>query len=141
MNTPRSAGRRRLAGFTLVECAIACAIAGLLAATALPSLQAQQLRTARIDAVAALARVQAEQEKHRGLHGLYAHDLATLRGVSAASPQGRYTLVLTNTGADSYRATASAIGVQQADSACPTLTLEVTSGFPRHGPTAACWNR
>lgn len=120
---------------------MACAIAGVLAATALPSLQGHQLRAARIDAVAALVRIQAEQEKHRDHHGLYAHDLTALRGVSTTSAQGRYTVVLTNTGAESYRATAHAIGVQLADSACATLTLEVTSGFPRHGPTAACWNR
>lgn len=132
---------RRHAGFTLVECATACAIAGVLAATAIPSWQDHQLRMARIDAVAALTRVQTEQEKHRNLHGLYAGDLSALRGVGAASPQGRYTLVLTTTGADSYRATATATGVQLQDRACPALTLHVNSGFPKHGPNAACWNQ
>lgn len=132
---------RRHAGFTLVECAAVCAIVGVLAATAIPSLQGHRLRMARIDAVAALNRVQAEQEKHRGLHGIYASDLAALRGVTTTSAQGRYTLVLTNTGADSYRATATAAGVQLQDRACPTLTLEVNSGFAGHGPNGTCWNR
>ena len=141
MNAPTLPARRRQAGFTLVECACACAIAGVLAATALRSLQAHQLRAARIDAIAALTRVQAEQEKHRQLHGLYANELSALHGVSSTSEQGRYTVVLTRNGGDSYRATASAAGVQLADGACPALTLDVTSGFPRNGPTAACWNR
>ncbi|HZF80714.1 MAG TPA: type IV pilin protein [Rubrivivax sp.] len=141
MNSTRPRPCRSHAGFTLVECATACAVAGLLAASALPSLQGHQLRAARIDAVAALTRVQAEQEKHRELHGLYASDLAVLRGVAPTSAQGRYTLALEKTGADTYRATATAAGVQVKDQACPALTLEVNSGFPRHGPSAACWNR
>ena len=141
MNIRPPRQRKPQAGFTLVECATACAIAGLLAATALPSYQGHQLRAARIDAVAALTRVQAEQDKHREQHGLYASDLLALRGVSVVSPQGRYTLVLTSTGADSYRATATATGAQLQDRACPTLTLEVNSGFPKHGPDAACWNK
>lgn len=131
----------RQAGFTLVECATACAIAGVLAATAIPALQGHQLRMARIDAVAALTRVQAEQEKHRQLHGWYAGDLAALRGVAATSPQGRYTLTLSSSGADSYRATATASGRQLQDRPCPALTLDVNSGFPKQGPSAACWNR
>ena len=133
-------GRRQRA-FTLVECASACAIVGVLAATAIPVLQGQQLRMARIDAVAALTRVQVEQENHRNLHGLYASELSALRGVAAISPQGRYTLVLASTGPESYRATAQASGVQLQDRPCPALTLDVNAGFPRHGPSAACWNR
>jgi type IV pilus assembly protein PilE len=141
MKTTSPRPRKRDAGFTLVECATACAIAGVLAATALPSFQGHQLRMARIDAVAALTRVQAEQDKYREQHGLYASDLLALRGVTTVSAQGRYTLVLTSTGVDSYRATATATGVQLQDRACPALTLEVHSGFPKRGPDAACWNQ
>ena len=139
MDSPLRAACRRT-GFTLVECATACAIVAILAAVAVPSFQRQQLRMVRIDAVAALMRVQAEQEKHREAHGLYAHELSALRGVTVASPQGHYTLTLAGTGAQSYRATATASGRQAQDSACPALTLEVNSGFPQQGPNAGCWN-
>ena len=60
----RPAGR----GFTLVECAVVCAIVGILGAVALPSLRGHELRSARIDAVDALTRLQAAQEQHRLAH-------------------------------------------------------------------------
>ena len=130
----------RRTGFTLVECVTVCAVVGVLAAVAVPSYRGYQLRMGRIDAVAALTRVQAEQEKHRELHGLYAHELAALRGVLQTSPQRRYTLALAVTGPQGYRASATASGPQSQDTGCPTLTLEVNAGFPQHGPNAACWN-
>lgn len=128
-------------GFTLVESATVCALIGVLTAAAIPSFQGHQLRMARLDAVQALTRVQAAQEQHRALHGLYASDLSALRGVPATSPQGRYTIVLSSSGGESYRATASASGVQLQDRACPALTLDVAAGFTNSGPSPACWNR
>lgn len=128
-------------GFTLVECAVVCAIAGILAALAVPAFQGHQRRMARIDAVAALTRVQVEQEKHRDLHGLYAVHISALRGVGATSPQGYYRLALSSAGGESYRATATASGAQAQDAACLALTLDVASGFAAQGPSTACWNR
>lgn len=133
--------RRTAQGFTLVECAVVCAVVGVLSAIALPSMRGHALRAARIDAVDALTRLQASQEQHRMLHGLYASDLRALRGVGTTSRQGRYTLQLINTGADGYRASAVATGVQTADTACPALTLEVARGFAEPGPSGQCWNR
>lgn len=131
----------RQAGFTLADCAIGCAIVGVFASLALPSFGESRLRAGRLDAVAALTRVQAAQEQHRALHGLYAGDIGALRGASAASTQGRYTIVLQPLGADAYRATAQATGEQGADRRCATLTLDVRAGFPTTGPSAACWMR
>ncbi len=128
-------------GFTLVECAVVCAVVGVLGAIALPSLRGHELRAARIDAVDALTRLQAAQEQHRLLHGLYASDLQALRGVGTSSRQGRYALQLVNTGPDGYRANAVAVGVQTGDTACPTLTLDVAQGFAEPGPSGRCWNR
>jgi type IV pilus assembly protein PilE len=128
-------------GFTLVECATVCAMAGVLVAIALPAYQGEARRAARLDAVQALTRVQLAQESHRAAHGLYASQLTALRGVAPTSDQGRYTLTLENTGPETYRATAQSRGVQVQDTACPALTLEVNSGFATFGPSAACWNR
>jgi prepilin-type N-terminal cleavage/methylation domain-containing protein len=128
-------------GFTLVECATVCAMAGVLAAIALPAYQGEARRAARLDAVQALTRLQMEQESHRANHGLYASQLSALRGVAPVSEQGRYTLTLENTGPEAYRATAQARGVQVRDTACPALTLDVNAGFATFGPNAPCWNR
>ena len=128
-------------GFTLIECAVVCAVVGIVSAIALPSLRGHELRSARVDAVAALTRLQFAQEQHRALHGLYASELSALRGVGAASAQGRYAIDLASTGPDGYRATARAQGVQLHDRGCPALTLEVAGGFAQPGPSAQCWNR
>lgn len=126
---------------TLVECLVACSVAVTLTALALPSWRGHQLRASRIDAVDALMRLQLAQERHLGLHGLYAGDLSALTGVGDASRQGRYTLTLATTGVDAYRATAQARGDQAQDSDCRALTLEVRQSIASIGPSARCWNR
>jgi type IV pilus assembly protein PilE len=133
--------RSNTAGFTLIECAVVCAVVGILASVAVPSYRSQQLRAQRLDAVAALSRLQSAQEQHRNSFGVYASNLQTLRGVAPTSPQGRYTLALSTQGGESYRATAHAAGAQAQDSACVAITLDVKVGFAQTGPSADCWNR
>jgi type IV pilus assembly protein PilE len=128
-------------GFTLIECAVVCAIVGILGAMALPSYFQHQLRAMRVDAVQALNALQTAQERHRLQHGVYASELAALRGVPATSAGGRYTLNLVRSADEAYRATAQASGVQTRDTECPALTLDVKLGFANTGPTAACWRR
>jgi hypothetical protein len=89
--------------------------------------------------VQALTRVQGEQESYRTQYGLYSSDLSALRGVQPTSPQGRYTLSLSTSGPETYRAVAQAAGVQLADRDCAAITLDVTLGFATRGPTPACW--
>lgn len=134
---------RGAGGFTLVELTIAAAVAAVLASVTLPSYRGHLLRAGRLDGVAALTRLQMAQEQHRALHGLYAGQLGALRGVGAASPEGRYTLALALVGAEGYRATATARpgGQQAADHDCAALTLDVTHGFAQAGPSARCWQR
>jgi type IV pilus assembly protein PilE len=129
-------------GFTLAEVTIACAVLGVLAGIALPSLQQHRLQAGRLDAVDALSRLQSAQERHRANHGLYAPDLAALR-IAPHSAQGRYALAMELTAPDAYRASARARvdGPQAADRDCATLSLEVRSGFAQPGPSARCWNR
>jgi type IV pilus assembly protein PilE len=126
-------------GFTLVECLIVVAIVAILAGLTLPGLRGPELRIARLDAVQALTRVQGEQENYRTQYGLYSSDLSALRGVQPTSPQGRYTLSLSTSSPETYRAVAQAAGSQQADRDCAAITLDVTLGFATRGPTPACW--
>ncbi|MDO9095516.1 MAG: type IV pilin protein [Rubrivivax sp.] len=128
-------------GFTLLECLMVLAVVAILAALALPGLRGQELRAGRLDAVAALTRVQIEQEKYRSAHGLYAGELQALVGTSAMSPQGHYSVSLAVQGGEAYLATASARGAQKQDPGCATLTLQVKLGFAQTGPDATCWLR
>jgi type IV pilus assembly protein PilE len=131
-------------GVTLVELAVVCLMACILAAVVWPSWRQHVLRAGRLDAVEALTRLEQAQARHRMLHGLYASDLAALQGVpQPLSTQGRYRLALDATDAEGYRASATALaaGPQAADADCLQLTVEVRQGFASVGPSARCWNR
>lgn len=134
--------RRRARGFTLVDVLTACTLVGIVVAFALPSYQAQITKSRRIDAVAALTRLQAAQERLRANTGLYSNDLGVLQ-VAARSQEGLYALAVELNGPDSYRATATPLagGSQVRDAECPQLGLDVKSSFAQIGPTARCWNR
>ncbi len=128
-------------GFTLVECAVVCAMVGILASIAVPSYRDQQLRAHRLDAVEALSRLQTAQEQHRNQHGAYASEVSALRGASPVSSQGHYTVALQSHGPESYRATAQATGTQTQDKHCLLISLDMKLGFATTGPSPACWNR
>lgn len=128
-------------GFTLVECLVVAVIVALISSMAWPSLRQHDLQAGRLDAVHALSRVQAAQERYRSAHGLYAGELSALLGTSAQSPQGRYAISLALEGAEGYRATAQAQGQQAQDSPCAALSLQVRLGFARHGPEPSCWRQ
>jgi type IV pilus assembly protein PilE len=128
-------------GFTLVEVLVVCVLVAVLAAVALPTFTQRNLRTGRLDAVAALMRVQSTQEQYRSLHGMYAGELSVLQGAAPVSTQGLYAITLERAGPDAFVATASARGRQASDSACSLITLRVTQGFPTEGPAPDCWQR
>ncbi len=131
-------GRR---GFGLIESLVACAVAALLASAALPSMQGHRLRAGRLDAVAALTRVHAAQDRHHQQHGAYASSLQALGLNSPHSAQRLYALSLQHTGPEAYRVSATALGRQAQDSPCKVLTLDVSKGFPTEGPEPRCWQR
>lgn len=109
-------------GFTLVEVAVSCAIAGILSAVALPSYTAQVQKAQRADALTGLALVQHAQERYRSLHPQYASNLADL-GLDSASAGQRYSLSLDSSSAVGY--TVRAARKAQTDPACATLQVTV----------------
>ena len=136
-------GRRRSAGFTLVELAVVAVLVSLLAAIAVPVWSEHLMRARRADAVAALTRVQMAQAQYQGHHGLYAGQLAVLRGAaSPLSSAGHYEISLREAGAEGYVASARARtdGAQRHDSECPELLLLVRGGMASHEPSGRCWN-
>jgi type IV pilus assembly protein PilE len=139
---PRRNHRRR--AFTLVELCVVLTVSGVLVAIAWPSLHTQLQRSRRADAVAALMRVQLAQEHYRAHHGLYAPQLAVLKGAaSGLSPQGLYDIVLVSDGGAQYEAHARsrAGSAVASDSDCAELRLLVRDGQAEFAPSARCWNR
>ena len=132
----------RQRGFTLVEVVVACAVAAVLAAVALPTYRGTVMKSRRADAVAALSRLQAAEERYRASHGFYGADLGAL-GVGARSAEGLYSIEVALTGAEAYRAQALAVAgtSQAADGDCTRIVVDVEIGFARRGPTERCWNR
>lgn len=128
---------RHTRGFTLVDVLAACTVTALIASIALPAWQGQLARARRLDAIAALQRLQASEERVRSHGGAYTGDFARLQ-LAARSDQGLWLLAIDLLGPEAYRARAVA---QTPDAECPELWLEVRQGFVQTGPTARCWNR
>lgn len=121
-------------GFTLIELMVVVAIIAILASIALPSYTEYVKKGRRVDAKNALSALQLAQEKYRGNNASYAEELADL-GVTNASPQGFYVIAISAGSATGYSATATATGVQAADTACLKLTV-TQAGF---SGDATCW--
>ena len=141
MKPSATAPRPAAHGFTLVEVLVVCVLVAVLAAVALPTFKQRSLRAARLDAVAALMKLQSTQEQYRSLHGMYAGELSALQGTAPLSAQGLYAITLERTGPEVFLATATARGRQADDDACQQITLRVNLGFPTEGPAQACWQR
>lgn len=141
-------GRWLVSGFTLIEVMIVVAIIALLSAVAYPSYQSYIQKSRRADAINALLREQAEQERWRATNSLYS---ATLR-TQAQSPNGFYVIDLRNAAntaaytaeGTGYTIRATAQGAQANDTACATILLRagnhITSTNLERTP-ATCWSR
>jgi type II secretory pathway pseudopilin PulG len=128
---------------TLVELAVACAAALVLAAVALPPLLQPLQQARRGEAAQALQLLQAAQEAHRVAHGRYADSLQALRRPDhSAHGHWRLELMAGDGAQPGYRARAVPASTPWygADPACPELLLSVARGFPTRGPSARCWN-
>jgi type IV pilus assembly protein PilE len=127
-------------GFTLVELMIAMAIVIVLAAVAVPSYTDSMRKGRRSDAMIALSALQLAQEKYRANNTTYG-TLVQING-NATSPNGYYTLGVSNTSATGYTLTATAVtgSSQASDTACTTMTLTQAEATTTTTPTA-CWTK
>lgn len=130
-------------GFTLVELMVVVVVVAILAAIAVPSYRTFILKSHRDDAKTALATLQLAQEKYRGNNLTYAAGLSDL-GLSAASPQGYYTIAIQSAAVSTsaYEANATATGQQTADTDCQKLAV-TQAGFSTDSTKttnpSACW--
>ncbi|EHR70438.1 prepilin-type N-terminal cleavage/methylation domain-containing protein [Burkholderiales bacterium JOSHI_001] len=119
---------RRANGFTIIELSVGLAMAGILAAVAIPNYIEYAKRGRRADGVAALTQIQLAQERWRANNATYTTDLNVL-GASATSPAGHYTLAIVAANAAGFQATATATSsVQVQDTRCATLRITLAGG-------------
>lgn len=139
MTLPRPAN-----GFSLIELIITVAIFAIIASIAVPSYTQFVLKGNRADAKEILLRVAQEQERYfyttgGGAGPVYTADLTDL-GYTEASPlsdEGHYRITAA-LNANSFTLTAAAIGSQEKDTDCATITLSST-GLKSSTPRADCW--
>ncbi len=140
---------RNTAGFTLIELMIVVIVIGIIAAIAYPNYTEYVRKSRRSDAQIALTQLANAQEKFYLNCNSYTPYLTVatstvntctvansgLGYASSNSPQGYYTLSIPVGNTTSYTITATATGIQAADTTCPALSITSTG---TKTPTA-CW--
>lgn len=135
--------KRSAGGFTLIELMIVVAIIGILAAVAYPSFQSYILHSRRADALTALSQDQVIIERCYAQNFSYSQTCAALP-IPAVSPQGFYSVILTNLTATTYTLTATPTGSQIKDTQCASLIIDQAnqkSATDASGNAqTVCWN-
>lgn len=126
-------------GFTLIELLIVIVIVGILASIAYPSYLAWVLKAHRSDSMATLSLDQVILERCYAQTFAYNQACAALPAFPQMSPQGYYTITLSNKTATTYTLTATAIGKQALDVNCATMSLDQAGTKTATQP--ACWTR
>ncbi len=132
---------RTAQGFTLIELAITILIISILTILATNLYTPFVRKGRRMDATNTLFAIQLAEERYRSNNTQYG-TLAQAWGGVTATPQGYYTLAISNVGATTYTITATAVGGQANDTengvSCTPLTLTLSSGTITQSP-ATCW--
>lgn len=119
-------------GFTLIELLITVAIIAILSAIAYPSFMEALRKSRRADAMAALTLIQQAQERWRANNAAYTTDLgASGLKLSPSSPDGHYTLSVTDTSPTNYtaNATVKSASVQAQDLKCAVLQVSMSGSL------------
>lgn len=125
-------------GMTLIELLTVVAIVAILGTIALNSYRSSVLRSNRAEGAATLLKVQAAQEKFYLNERAYSNSLSQLK-IPANTERGLYQIRLSNVGAVTYTATATAINGQAADTECATLSIDETGNRTPSPATSRCW--
>lgn len=136
-------------GFTLIELMVVLAIVGILAAIAYPSYRNYVMESNRTDAEEALTRLAGMEETWYMSHNAYADESDIDQMGGSTSPQGYYTIKITNNctnGTDTCflaTATPTSTGPQSQDTACYAFTIDQNGTKSVTGTSSAseCWSK
>lgn len=129
-------------GMTLIELVVTVTIVSILTVIAIPSYMQHTRRSHRTDAMSALLRIAAEQEKFYFQNNRYA-DLVELG--SPTTEHGWYDITIPTADANTFTATAKAntTGPQYADEDCRTFRITAagvrTAEKADTASTDRCW--
>ena len=128
-------------GFTLIELMIVIIIVGVISFIAVASYSYYNFKGQRADGLNAILAVALAEERYRSYNTQYGSLAQAYSGVTT-SPQGYYTLAVSNVSATGYTITATAVGNQANDkegsTSCTPLSYAVSSGTITKTP-AVCW--
>ncbi len=124
-------------GFTLIELLIVMVIVAILTGIAYPSYRAWILKSHRSDAMATLTQDQTILERCYAQNFSYNGVCPSLTSFPQTSPQGYYTITLSNQTATTYTLTATPIGTQALDITCAMFTVDQTNLKTATQPE--CW--
>jgi type IV pilus assembly protein PilE len=131
----------RIKGFTLIELIIALTIVAILTVSSISIYSYFIRKGRRIDAINSLMSISLAEERYRSNNLTYG-TLAQVWGGVTTTPEGYYTLSITNIAATSYTITATAVGDQANDASgstsCTPLQLQVSNGTVTKSPSV-CW--
>jgi len=131
-------------GFTLVEILVAIAIVGILTAIAYPSYLSYVLQSRRSDALATLSQDQMSLERCYAQNFSYSAACSAMPSFPQTSPQGFYTINLTNLSATTYTLTATPLGTQTKDTTCASMSVNQanvkTASDSSSAASSKCWN-
>lgn len=141
--------RRSAAGFTLIELMIALVIAAILMAIAVPAYQAQVRKSRRTEAKTALLDLASREQRYYSVQNAFSSSFVDLGYATGAPPasvtvgSGYYTVTVALV-ANGFLLTATATGVQTADTTCNSFTVDNTGlqqAYDSTGTlnTANCW--
>ncbi len=117
----------------MLELMIVVAVVAILATIAYPSYQSFVLRSHRAEAIEGLLSAQLRQEEWRVRNGAYSDDITEIG--NPTSTYYTFAATASSSGVPTYTLTASAAGSQEADTDCPTITInQQDSKSP-----ATCW--
>lgn len=132
---------KEIDGFTLIELLITILIVSILATISANLYLNQARKSRRADATDTLTSIALAEERYRTSNTTYG-TLAQVWGGVTTSPQGFYSLSISNVTATGYTLTATAVGTQASDSdsgtSCASIQVSVSSGNVTRTP-AECW--